>query len=420
MEKSGIRFSYGWIVVVVSLLVTIASYGGSYSFGIFFKPLREDFGWTSAATSGAFSFFLFWYCLASPLCGWSVDRFGPRVTIGLGGLLIGSGMFLTSQVTALWQIYFTYGVMMGLGMSTIYVPLVTNVSRWIEKRRGLALGIVTSGIGAGTLIMSPLATSLISIHGWKYSYMVLGPVIGCIVIGAAMLLKKKSSRSESASDENISHGKADREKDSKEAEAVSFGEALHTSAFWLLCAMEATTGFGLQTILVHIVPYLRECFNLDPMAAATVFSIIGGASIVGRLSSGAASDYIGRKMALAIATSMEGLMIIAIMSSSNLWMLYASAAMFGLGYGGHVPQLPAITGELFGLRRMGTILGTEGVFYGIAGGIGSLLAGHIFDKTGQYGIAFGLAATGLLVTATCTFFLKKPKRAPASSRSLLN
>jgi MFS family permease len=418
VKKRKRRFFYGWLVVAASFFVAAAAYGGAYSFGIFFKPLREDFGWTSAATSGAFSLYILFYCLVAPLSGWAVDRFGPRITIGLGGLFIGSGLLLTSQVNALWQIYLTYGLILGSGMSTAYGPMLTTVSRWFTKRRGLALGIVTAGIGAGILIISPLATYLISAYGWKLSYIILGPVVGAIVMIAALLLRKDPSAIGMATDGNMLSEISYQDKNSKDLEGnniirdnkeFSFGEAVGTKTFWLLCVMHGTTGFGLQIMLLHIVPYVQEGPKLHPMIAATVFSTIGVASIIGRLIAGAASDYIGRKMALAIATFIEGVMIIGLMSSSSASMLYLFAAVFGFGYGGHVPQFPALTGELFGLSRMGTILGTNAVFYGIGGALGVFLAGHIFDTTGSYLIAFSLAAITMILTAAIALLLKKPK-----------
>lgn len=162
-------------------------------------------------------------------------------------------------------------------------------------------------------------------------------------------------------------------------------------------------------IIVHLVPYVQEGFKLSPVTAATLLGSVGAVSIAGRLIMGAASDYIGRKKALAISTSIQGVMIIGFIASSSVWMLYLFAAIYGFGYGGNTPQFPALTGELFGLRRMGTILGTQTIFYGIGGSLGPFLAGHLFDATGSYIKAFTLAAIAILLIATSTFFLKKPK-----------
>lgn len=419
VEKLGGRFFYGWVVVIASFFVAMMAYGGAYSFGVFLKPLRQDFGWTSAATSGAFSFYVLSYCSLSILSGWAVDRFGPQITTGLGGLFMGLGFLFSSQVNVLWHIYMTYGLLIGAGMSTVYSPILTTITRWFTKRRGLALGIVTSGIGVGILVIPLLASYLISTHGWRISYLVIGPIIGGIIIAAAFFLKKDLSQRGKPSEERMDSDRLDKGNSGREGirrderisdmVGLSIGEAAGTKTFWLLSLMNLMLGFTQLMIMVHLVPYVQEGFKLSPIIAATLLSSIGAVSIAGRLIMGAASDYIGRKRALAISTSIQGVMIIGFIASPSVWMLYLFAAIYGFGYGGNTPQFPALTGELFGLRRMGTILGTQTIFYGIGGALGPFLAGHIFDATGSYINAFALAAMAIFLTTTITFFLKKPK-----------
>ena len=167
-------------------------------------------------------------------------------------------------------------------------------------------------------------------------------------------------------------------------------------------------GFGLQMILAHVVAYVQEGPKFSLLFAATILSTIGAASIAGRLIMGASSDRIGRKKSIAICTSIEGIMILGLLGSSSATGLYLCAAAYGFGYGGHVPQFPAMVGELFGFSRLGTILGMEMIFYGIGGALGPFLAGHIFDTTGAYTIAFTLAALAMLVAAVLSLFLKQP------------
>jgi len=424
VENGERRFFYGWVVVIASFFVAMMAYGGAYSYGVFLRPLRQDFGWTAAATSGAFSFYVLSYCSLSILSGWAVDRFGPQITTGLGGLFMGLGLFFSSQVNSLWHIYMTYGLLIGAGMSTVYSPILTTITRWFTERRGLALGIVTSGIGVGILVIPLFASYLISIHGWRISYLIIGPIIGGIIVTASFFMKKGLSQRGKASEERIFLDKVDKGNNGKEGIrryeiasdviGLSIREAAGTKTFWLLSSMNLLVGVTQLMIMVHFVPYVQEGFKLSPIIVATLLSSIGAVSIAGRLIMGAASDYIGRKRALAISTSIQGVMIIGFIFSSSVWMLYLSAAFYGFGYGGNTPQFPALTGELFGLRRMGTILGTQTIFYGIGGALGPLLAGHLFDATDSYINAFALAAIAMLLTATFTLFLKKPQKVSSS------
>jgi OFA family oxalate/formate antiporter-like MFS transporter len=410
---------YGWVVVIASFFVATMAYGGAYSFGVFLNPLREDFGWTSATTSGAFSFLLLSYSSLGILSGWGVDRFGPRITVGLGGLFIGLGLLLTSQIHTPWQIYLTYGLLIGPGLSTVYSPLLTTISRWFTKWRGLALGIVTAGTGAGSFIIPPFASHLISIYGWRLSYLILGTIVGGIIIIATLFLRKNPLRTWSVSNKQMPAEKVrtdNRMKDLRQNNIISedgdfsFRRALNTKTFWQLCFMNLLVGFGLQMMMVHVVPYARESLKFSPMIAATVLSTIGASSIAGKLIMGGASVRIGVKRALAISTFMEGVMIIGMMSSSNVWILYLFASIFGFGYGGHVPQFPALTGDFFGLYRMGTILGAGTIFYGMGGAFSTFLAGRLFDITGSYTNAFSLGVLAMFLTTASTFFLKRPKK----------
>jgi MFS family permease len=406
MVNRGPAFSA--VLVIASLFVSLMAFSGASSFGVFLSPLREDFGWTTAVTSSAYSLLMFSYCALGIVCGSAVDRFGPRITVGFGGLFLGLGLLLTSQINTPWQIYLTYGALIGPGMSTSYSPLLTTISRWFTRRRGLALGIVLAGSGLSGLITPPLVSYLILIYGWRSSYVIMGMAAGSIIIAAAMFLNKApiqteiSSDTKMPSDRNRGNIKRSDERD------FSLRKALCTKTFWLLGLILFMVGFGLQMVLVHIIPHVQNNFRVSPMNAATVLSTIGAASIAGKLVMGAASDRIGKRAALAICALIEGMMIIGLLNS-RLWMVYIIAGIYGFGYGGHVPQFPALMGEFFGLQRMGTILGAATIFYGLGAALGPFLGGHIFDTTGKYAGAFTLGAIAMFFAAGLTAFLKRPK-----------
>jgi len=410
---------YRWVMVVASFCAFVMAYSGAYSFGVFLRPLREDFGWTTAATSAAFSLLMFSYCTLGILSGLAVDKFGPRTTTSWGGLFMGLGLLLTSQIQSRWHIYMTYGLLIGPGMSTAYTPLLTTVSRWFRKRRGLALGIVTAGAGLSSLIVPPIASFLISTSGWRSAYLILGIAVGSAMITIAMFLREApypigiplhdQRVSETVHKGGNGAGVKKQIPDSGAA-GFSLGKALRGRAFWLLGVMQLMSGFGLQMMLAHVVPFAQESLKVSPMVAATVLSTIGAASIAGKLIMGSASDRIGNKRALTITTSIEGIMIVGLLISSSPWMLYLSAGIFGFGYGGHVPQFPALTGEIFGVARMGTIMGTNTIFYGVGGALGPVLAGYIFDASGKYTYAFLSASAAMLLTAALTFLLENPKQ----------
>lgn len=407
--KEGELF-YGWVIVATCLLITTVSFGSGYTFGVFLMPLRDTFGWTSAATSAAYSVCIFCYTSLSILAGWGVDKFGPRITTVIGGIIIVSGLVLTSQIQSIWQFYITYSLI-GIGMSCAYTPLMTTVSRWFLRQRGLAIGIIGSGINAGPMITAPIASYLLSSYGWRFSFLVMGCAAG-IVIPAALLLRKspripkETPQVEIESEDTLNTVSITAKKDYQTVD-FSLREAIQTRAFWLLSMMFFSVGFGLQMLLVHIVAF-SQVKGLTPIGAAIVLSTIAFGSIIGRIVMGATSDHLGRKSALAISTSLEGAIIIWLIGTSSPWMIIILAAVFGFGSGGHGSQFPAIFGEFFGLRDMGAILGVGAFFWGLGGAIGAVLAGHVFDITGSYSSAFAVGAAAMLITVIATFFLKRP------------
>lgn len=410
IEKGGLF--YGWIIVATCLLVTTISFGCGYTFGVFLPVWREAFGWSTAAISVAYSICLLSYTTLSVFAGWGADTYGPKITTVMGGVLVGSGLIWISHVHEIWQLYMAYGLI-GAGMSCYYSPFMTTVSRWFVRRRGLALGIFSSGISAGTMIIAPIASYLISAHGWRSTFVVMASANGIVILSAFLL--RTNPAYTATPPQGQSRGKGPLKAPSvparsdTESRDFTFKEALQTKAFWLISGVFFAVGVGLQMVLAHIVAYSRG-MGLSPMRAAVVLSTITGSSIVGRILLGAISDRIGRKTTLAISVFLEGSMILCLIAVSNPWMIFVIAAVFGFGYGGHGTQIPVLYGETLGLRHMGAILGGGVFFWGLGGSLGAILAGHIFDLTGQYTSAFAIGATAMLSAAVVTFFLKRPVR----------
>jgi OFA family oxalate/formate antiporter-like MFS transporter len=417
--SSGMRRPhYGWIIVAASFFVTTITSASGYTFGVFLPPWRETFGWSAAAVSGAYSVCIFFYTGLGVVAGWGVDKYGPKGTTITGGLFLVTGLLLTSQVNALWQLYVTYGLI-GMGMSSTYSPLMTTASRWFTKRKGLALGAIGSGISAGPLIMAPVATYIILNYGWRFCFQVMGCTAGLIIVAALMLKRGPEARSMFRTGEGDIRSVSDPQpkigNPTSESTEFSLREAAGTKAYWMLGGAFLMVGTGLQMILVHIVSY-SQIQGASPLIAATVLSFITGSSIAGRIIMGIVSDRIGRKTTLIICVFLEGTMIMCLIWASSSWMLFVFAAFFGFGYGGHGTQFPALTGEIFGLTHMGAILGAVVFFWGMGSALGSTMAGYIFDMTGSYRGAFMTGAAAMLMAGTTTIFLSKPVKQRSLNR----
>ncbi len=402
---------YPGIIIAASVVIAVITYGIVFSFGVFVTPLREYFGTTSAVISGVYALSMLAFSGSGIVAGWSVDKYGPRITTLIGGLLFGLSLLLTSQVRTIGQLYMTYS-MVGIAISTAHAPLMTTVSRWFTRRRGLALGILTAGIGGGPLIIAPLSAYLIHTVGWRFAYLVLAGGAGIILL-MALLLKKSPENTDETRDVAGDNGRASLsgkktgEFNSGLSDHYSPREAIGTRSFWQIGIIFLVIGMSAQMVKMHVVPY-SESQGMSPLLAATVLSVLSGASVVGRITMGMASDAIGRRQALAICVFTEGAMMLWLIGASNVWMFFLFGIIYGYSYGGHGPQLPALAGETLGLKHMGTILGSLNFFWGLGAAVGPVLAGYLLDATGSYSSAFILGAMGMLLATAVSLLPKKP------------
>jgi len=413
------RFFYGWVVVAAAFCVALVAYGVQYSFGIFLEPLSEDFGWSWTLVSGAASFFMFSRGALAILTGWITDRYGPRMTVAIGGFILGLGLILTSQINAAWQLYLFYGLMGGFGLSVAFTPLVATVSRWFVSKRGLAIGIVLAGIGAGTAVMSPLANYLVATYEWRLSYIIIGLLALIIIIPGALLLRRDpdekgllplgKAEAIAGNEENSNIAKKE---DSLTSERAGFSlkDAVHTRAFWLLLAMIIFWSICVQMTMIHIFPHATKGLGITRELAANFLIVIGVFSIIGRPVMGAVSDRLGGKRTLAIGLVLQALAMFWLLRATDIWMLYLFAAFFGFAYGGCVPQLPVIAGEIFELKSIGTIIGVQMLGVAIGGAIGPLLGGYVFAVTGSYYFAFMVSGICTILTLVPLAFIRAPRK----------
>jgi len=396
------QFFYGYIVVIAALFTMILMFGVYNSFGIFFKPLLTEFGWTRAMTSAAFSLSWIMQGLLAIIMGKLTDRLGPRIVMTICGFFLGLGYLLMSQVGTIWQFYLFYGVIIGLGMAGSWVPLVSLAARWFLKRRGMATGIIISGIGIGTLIGPPLAEFLISIYDWRQSYLILGITVMVLVVSAAQFMKR-----DPAQIGQTPYGENTVEEQGLElaTNSLTTKEAIATKQLWLVMGMVFCYGFSLFIIMVHIVPHATE-IGISATSAARILAAIGGVSIAGKIVMGFTADRIGSRQSFIIGFILISASLFWLPSIKELWLIYAFAAVFAFGYGGCTVAQPPLVAMLFGLRSHGAIMGI--VTFGFASGAaaGPLIAGYIFDISGSYQGAFLLGAVtgiiGLILTTLVT------------------
>ncbi len=391
-------------MVAAAFLIMVLMLGVLNTFGVFFKPMLTDLGWTRAVTSGAFSVSWIIQGLLAIAVGRLNDRLGPRIVISVCGCILGLGFLLMSQTSALWQLYLFYGVIIGTGMSGSFVPLTSTVARWFVKRRGVMTGIVVAGSGAGGLIAPPLANWLISIYDWRMSYIILGGIALVAVILVAQFLRRDPAQmgltpyGESKEETELNGG----------TKAFSLREAASVRQFWLVVGTYICLGFAMFTIFVHIVPHATD-LGFSAATAASILAAAGGAGVIGRLLLGGVADRIGNKRVFIIGFVLMAASLFWLITARETWMLYLLAAVFGFATGGCAVSSSPLVAELFGLRSHGLILGVINLGYCIGAAAGPFLAGYVFDVTGSYNVAFLVCAVASVLGLILSSVLKPTK-----------
>ena len=377
----------------------MVAFGTQYSFGVFFKPILNEFGWTRAETSGPYSLSMIIYGVLCIVAGRLSDRFGPRLVVTLSGLIAGAGYLLMSQISALWQLYIFFGIMAAAGTST-YVPLASTLTRWFGKRRGLVNGIAVSGVGLGIAILPPIATNLITSYGWRTALLIVGGALLASIMIMAQFLRSEPDKGEPTKADN---GKVE-SKSPPSDEGFTMQKAIRTRQLWIICIPFFFSGFFFQSAMVHIVPHVTD-LGISAITSASVMTVIGVIGTTGRISMGFISDRIGNKAMLIISFALVSVSFWELLIAKELWMLYLFAVLFGFFSGIGVLVSP-VAAEYFGLKSLGVISGIVTFAWAIGGAIGPTAAGNIFDVSNSYFTAFTLSAILSLIAVIILLQLK--------------
>lgn len=403
IENRKPKFFYGYIVVAATFCIMVMAGGIWIIFGVFFEPMLTEFGWTRAMLSGAVSLRIFLATLLGIAGGRLTDKFGPRPITTVCGLFLGLGFFLMSRISTIWQLYLVYGVITSVGMSGLWVPMISTVSRWFVKRRGMITGIVLSGMSLGSIIMPPLATWLITTYGWRTSYTIVGLIAMIVIISAAQFVKRDPTKIGQLPD-----GRNEVEVKSLDlpAKNLSLREAIHTRQFWTLCAVFGCLWFSAMAIWVHIVIHAID-LGISAISAANILAIMGGVGIASRILTGSLADKIGYKPALLIGFTLMSASFLWLLVAKELWALNLFAVIFGVGIAGlSVLEAPLIA-RLFGLGSLSVIMGSVEFASTTLSTPSSIVAGYIFDITGRYQLAF-LICVGVSIMGFMLSLLLKP------------
>jgi len=404
---------YGYIIVAAVFLIMFIIWGTTCSFGVFFEPLLKEFGWTRALTAGAISTQNLVFAFVCIVAARLTDQFGPRVVITFSGLVLGIGYFFMSQIHAAWQLHLYYGVIVSCGMSS-YVPMLSIVAKWFERRRGMMTAIVLSGMGIGIMIIPPIANYLISAYAWRTAYIIFA-VIGFILVSLSAQFIKNSPHE---SNHSISTDKSSKDHNNfSHGAAIPFRDALLTRQFWLLSALYFSFLYLVLMVLTHIVIHATG-IGMTAKGAANILAIIGALCVVGMNVSGQSADRIGNKKTLIISFVLMAVSFIILLVARTAWAFYLFAVILGLAYGGMQVLFSPLVAELFGLGSHGVILGSAAFCGGVGAATGPFVTGWIFDSTRSYDPAFVLCLIISVVSIILASLLRPIPRKTDNSSSL--
>jgi MFS family permease len=417
------RLFYGWIVTACAFCVLFLTYGVQYSFGVFLPAMLDELGWQRASIAGAFSLYTMMYSGCSLISGRLTDSRGPQFVIALGGVLLGLGIIATSRMSATWHMYIFYGLIASLGMSTAYIPCNATVVKWFQRKRGLALGLASSGSSCGILTCPPLASHLIAQWGWRPVYCAFGVTILLLLNVVARFMVRSPELLGLAPDGDTPSRPASTSSpihvsDSSQHATViapsgwTLQQAWRLPSFWLLFVVFVIMLLTVPVPFVHIVAYARD-LGIPPTQGALAVSLMGFCAFVGGLSLGPLSDRIGRKQGLTISLILQVAAFLLFLTANSLSMLYCGAAAFGFFYGSMATLFPALIGDFFGRLHAGAITGFLFAGAGILGAWGPMIAGYLRDTSGSYHVAFACGIATSVIALSLFIFTPKPPHSPS-------
>lgn len=415
-------FFYGWAIIIACYFIVFTMMASYYSFGVFFKPMSGEFGWSRAQTSLVISINLMTGAFMGLLVGRLVDKYNPRNLMLACSALAGLSYIMMSRITGLAQFYILYGIVLGMAMSANYVIPSVLINRWFVKKRGLGLGLVFSAFGMAQMISPPLAATLIDSMGWRQMYIYMGLLVFVITAICALLLRSSPQEMGLLPDGDADRSSAEGGalarglKKNNAAQGLTVKETLRTPTFWLISLLWLFMAFPVYMIVVHLIPYSTD-MGINVIAAASIMTVAGISNIIGRIFLGHISDKFGSKTILLISFVMVIFGLLLLINARSLMTFYLAAVLVTLFLNGGDTVVTKVLGDIFGVRSLGFIVGAMSMAWRVGASAGAYLAGVFFDTTNSYAIIFSLAVLAMYICFILTIFIftKKPRLTPAAA-----
>jgi len=393
---------------VIALTLALA-YGVWYSYSVVLVALLRDYVWSRSVLAGAFSVFTLVHGGVNPLIGALCDRLRPMRLMAGGGVALGLALWADSYISTPWQLYLGFGVFTAVAVAAGgWVPALVQVQRNFQDKLGLALGIVSSGVGVGMLLVVPLTQLLIDAYGWRTAYRVLAVICVLWIVPSSIFLHRQSPARPPLPSTTDTTGRP--------LSTTSLAQAARGTPFWLMLAAFFFGNICSQTLHVHQVAYLVD-LGVSAIVAASVVGVVGVSSIIGKTGGGWLSDRVEREIVYVAGVSImvAAVAVLAALSGAPArWAVYGYAVLLGVGYSATASLTPAMVSDRFGGPHFGTIVGVGLMGAAVGSALGPWMAGYIFDRTGSYMLAFAIAAACGLAAGTAAWRARVLRRRAAA------
>ena len=401
---------YAWVIVTIIAVMQMVGSSIRMAFGVFIYPLSEEFGWSQGSITLAYALSSIVTALVSPLAGSLGDRFGARKSMMLGCAMFIGGMLLIGIVTQVWQFYLTFGVLLGVAQAVFLVPLIPSAMTWFRRHLGVGMGFLMAAWGLGPALTAPIMGLMIQQLGWRDTFWVTAAASAVIM---AVLIVKYSNR---PADRGLDPygalpGDPPLSRRALSADRVKLFTRFmrHTKAYWNLSSIHFLGCVGHAVILVYIVPIAIE-EGISVVVAAGLLTVLSGVSIGTRLATPVLSDYVGPKTVMTVAYVLQGVPVVMLFWTHDVWLFYVFAAVFGIGYGGEAGGFPILNRRYYGQAPVGSAHGFQMLGAGLGMAVGGWVGGIIYDIWGSYDLALVISVAASLLGAVSIVLLERTDR----------
>ena len=395
---------YRWVIVAAGGLLGCVAIGAMFSLPVFLGSISRDTGWSVTGVSSAMTIGFLALALASMVWGNLSDRFGPRVVVASGSVILAVSLALASRATSLIAFQLTFGLLVGASIAAIVAPMMACVTGWFDTHRGRAVSLVSAGMGMAPMTMSPLAAWLVSIYDWRTSMLIIAAVVAAVMIPVSLLVRRPPA---------LDGGPANAAPGGEPESTMSLTQALRSPQFIILLLTNFFCCATHSGPIIHTVNYAVSC-GIPLIAAVSIYSVEGFAGLGGRIAFGLLGDRLGAKRVLVAGLLVQAFGALGYLAARDLGTFYAVGALFGFIYAGVMPLYSAIARENFPLRMMGTVIGGIAMAGSLGMATGPVAGGLIYDSLASYTWlylgSFGMGLGAFLIAMT---FRPFPKARPA-------